>query len=79
MSYNAKRVQRKHFESSKLPFAPGCSSKTRFRNHDHAKEAIQRIRYISVTESLDGSARKVPVRSYFCVNCKGWHLTSKPE
>jgi len=44
-----------------------------------AKEAIERIRYISIKESLDGTAKRTPVRSYQCTNCKGFHLTSRNE
>ena len=79
MSHNAKRLQRKGFSQTRKKFAPGCTGKTRFRTYEHAKEAIERIRYISIKESLDGTAKRIPVRSYQCTNCKGFHLSSRHE
>jgi hypothetical protein len=79
MSNNAKRLQHKGFSDDRKKFAPGCTGKTRFRSHEHAKEAIERIRYIAVKETLDGTPKRTPVRSYKCANCKGFHLTSRAE
>lgn len=79
MSNSAKRLRRKGFSDDKKKYLPGCTGKTRFRSYDHAKEAIERIRYIAIKESLDGSPKRTPIRSYMCANCRGFHLTSRNE
>jgi len=64
----------------KQRFMAGCSDKTRFKSLDHAKEAKERIRYISAMESNDGKPSDyLPIRAYFCSNCIGFHLTSRPD
>jgi hypothetical protein len=64
----------------KESYTLGCSNKTRFKSLEHAKEAKERIRYISAMESSDGKgASRLPSRAYACGNCKGWHLSSRPD
>jgi hypothetical protein len=61
-------------------YSLGCSNKTRFKSLEHAKEAKGRIRYIAAMESADGkAASRLPSRAYACGNCKGWHLSSRPD
>lgn len=77
MSHQAQRYKRQ--KNRKNSYAHGCTGKTRFRSLEHAKEARERIRYISVMEALTDEPRRVPVRAYFCTNCRGFHLTSKTK
>ena len=67
-------------ESTKKKYLRKCDEKTRFKSLEHAKEAKERIRYISAMESADGkAASRLPSRAYACGNCKGWHLSSRPD
>lgn len=67
-------------ESSEKKYIRNCDEKTRFKSLEHAKKAKERIRYISATESTDGkAASRLPSRAYACGNCKGWHLSSRPD
>jgi hypothetical protein len=45
------------------------SGKRRFRDHESAQRAVRDI-------SARSHRARVPVRSYECALCKGWHLTS---
>ena len=67
-------------ESTEKKYLRNCDEKTRFKSLEHAKEAKGRIRYISAMESADGlPATRLPSRAYACGNCKGWHLSSRPD
>jgi hypothetical protein len=67
-------------ESTEKKYLRNCDEKTRFKSLEHAKEAKGRIRYISAMESTDGlPATRLPSRAYACGNCKGWHLSSRPD
>ena len=67
-------------ETTKKKYLRNCDEKTRFKSLEHAKEAKERIRYISAMESADGKpASRLPSRPYACGNCKGWHLSSRPD
>ncbi len=79
MSEKAARLRKKSGQR-KVRYRLGCSNKTRFKSLEHAKKAKERIRYISVMESSDGKPSDyLPVRAYFCSNCAGFHLTSRPD
>lgn len=79
MSEKAVRLKKKNGQR-KAKYRLGCSNKTRFKSLEHAKEAKERIRYISVMESSDGKpSDHLPIRAYFCSNCAGFHLTSRPD
>lgn len=79
MSEKAVRLKKKNGRR-KAKYLLGCSNKTRFKSLEHAKEAKERIRYISVMESCDGNpSNHLPIRAYFCSNCAGFHLTSRPD
>ena len=81
-SHDHKRMKGKLIlgESSKKKYLRNCDKKTRFKSLEHAKEAKERIRCISVKESLDGkAATRLPSRAYACGNCKGWHLSSRAD
>jgi len=78
MSANALRLQKPSRDQKKYAF--GCTGKSRFRSLEHAKKAIERIRYIAVSEKVDpNQVIRIPIRAYQCSNCKGFHLTSRPE
>ena len=79
MSLQAQRYKRRNTSVSQRRYAKGCTGKTRFRSLEHAKEAITRIRYISVMERPEGEPYKIPIRAYQCLNpnCAAWHVTSK--
>jgi hypothetical protein len=67
-------------ETTEKKYLRNCDEKTRFKSLEHAKEAKERIRYISVMESTDGkAATRLPSRAYAFGNCKGWHLSSRPD
>jgi hypothetical protein len=67
-------------ETTEKKYLRNCNEKTRFKSLEHAKEAKERIRYISTMESSDGkAATRLPSRAYACGNCKGWHLSSRPD
>ena len=67
-------------ESTEKKYLRNCDEKTRFKSLEHAKEAKERIRYISAMESADGKpASRLPSRAYACGNCKGAHLSSRPD
>ena len=67
-------------ETMRKKYLRNCDEKTRFKSLEHAKEAKERIRYISAMESADGKpASRLPSRAYACGNCKGWHLSSRPD
>ena len=67
-------------ETTKKKYLRNCDEKTRFKSLEHAKEARERIRYISAMESTDGkAASRLPSRAYACGNCKGWHLSSRAD
>ena len=79
MSEKAARLKKKSGQR-KVKYRIGCSNKTRFKSLEHAKKAKERIRYISVMESSDGKQSDyLPIRAYFCSNCAGFHLTSRPD
>lgn len=44
--------------------------KTKYANESEANKDVERIRKTSTRSN-------VPIRSYFCQICSGWHLTSK--
>ena len=78
MSAKALRLQKP--SRSQKRYALGCTGKSRFRSLEHAKEAKERIRYIAVSEKSDtNQVLRIPIRAYQCSNCKGFHLTSRPE
>jgi hypothetical protein len=65
---------------SKKRYLRDCNEKTRFKSLEHAKEAKERIRCISIMESSNGQASSyLPTRAYFCTNCAGFHLTSRAD
>ena len=67
-------------ETTEKKYLRNCDEKTRFKSLEHAKEAKERIRYISAMESADGKpASRLPSRAYACGNCKGAHLSSRPD
>jgi hypothetical protein len=67
-------------ETTEKKYLRNCDEKTRFKSLEHAKEAKERIRYISAMESADGKpATRLPSRAYACGNCKGWHLSSRAD
>ena len=67
-------------ETTEKKYLRNCNEKTRFKSLEHAKEAKERIRYISAMESADGKpATRLPSRAYACGNCKGWHLSSRAD
>jgi len=67
-------------EVTEKKYLRNCDEKTRFKSLEHAKEAKERIRYISAMESSDGkAASRLPSRAYACGNCKGWHLSSRAD
>lgn len=45
-------------------------NKTKYANEDAANKDVERIRKTSTRSNI-------PIRSYFCPLCSGWHLTSK--
>lgn len=50
---------------------PKCL-KRRFRDSKGANFTLHRLQNTSERD-------KVPTRSYYCVHCKGWHLTSQTD
>ncbi len=79
MSEKAARLKKKSGQR-KVKYRIGCSNKTRFKSLEHAKKAKERIRYISIMESSDGKQSDyLPIRAFFCSNCAGFHLTSRPD
>jgi hypothetical protein len=79
MSEKATRLKKKSGQR-KVKYRIGCSNKTRFKSLEHAKKAKERIRYISIMESSDGKQSDyLPIRAFFCSNCAGFHLTSRPD
>lgn len=81
-THNRKKMKGKPTlgETTKKKYLRNCDEKTRFKSLEHAKEAKERIRYISAMESADGkAATRLPSRAYACGNCKGWHLSSRPD
>lgn len=57
-----------------------ASGKRRFRDHREAVVALQRAasqRRLAELEGVDTHRREV--RTYECVVCRGWHLTSQPQ
>jgi len=44
--------------------------KTKYANEAEANKDVERIKKTSTRSS-------VPIRSYYCQSCSGWHLTSK--
>lgn len=79
MSEKAVRLKNKSGHK-RIKYLRGCSDKSRFKSLEHAKEAKERIRYISAMESSDGKPSDyLPIRAYFCGNCAGFHLTSRPD
>ncbi len=50
---------------------PSRRRKVRFRTHEDASRALALIRR--------GESERIPVRSYKCPTCGGWHLTSQKE
>lgn len=81
-THNRKKMKGKPIlgETTKKKYLRNCDGKTRFKSLEHAKEAKERIRYISAMESADGkAASRLPSRAYACGNCKGWHLSSRAD
>lgn len=52
----------------------GCDGKDRWPDEISAK-----IKIAKILSSRGPERDKYPCRAYFCPNCKGWHLTSKPR
>ena len=76
MSYQAKRFAKGAIKKSNNEYLLGCSNKTRFRDRSRATEALVGIRYRMQAE---GESTKVPIRTYECSNCAGWHLSSRED
>lgn len=54
------------------------TGKRRFRDHAHAVEALHRAQGARHRADLDEVAsRRQERRTYSCVDCNGWHLTSQ--
>jgi hypothetical protein len=69
-----------HFRSPKQLNRTCPSGKIRFKDHNHAVSALHKAkntRELAAENSFD-TARK-EIRSYKCKDCKGFHLTSKPQ
>lgn len=49
--------------------------KRRFRSEKAAQLAVQNA---DVQRALRGNEKRRETRSYYCAECVGWHLTSKP-
>jgi len=56
-----------------------CKSALRTKMIFASEEEADRFILFNAKEMLDNHARKVPVRSYFCQLCNGWHTTSNPD
>jgi len=76
MSHQAKRFAKDTTKKSKSAYLLGCSNKTRFRDRSRATEALVGIRYRAQAE---GEPTKFPIRAYECLNCSGWHLSSRED
>lgn len=61
----AKKAKRKHNYQR-------CNGKVRYRDQREARAALQRL---NATSKRD----KVPSRVYWCYECNGHHLTSRPD
>lgn len=51
----------------------GKTGKTRYRDHIAAKLGLANIQTYGDTRG------KTPQRVYYCHDCGGWHLTSRPS
>lgn len=52
------------------------SRKIRFRDHAEAVQALHAAQVARVFSS--GNTQRQECRSYACMACQGWHLTSQP-
>lgn len=56
-------------------YCPGCQhQKMLFASK---KEALLFLKYNA--DTIEEETGKKPVRAYYCIQCCGWHLTSKPN
>lgn len=49
-----------------------CNGKRRYRDRSEALNTLHRVQSRSARDVL-------PERPYWCADCRGWHLTSKPK
>ena len=53
------------------------SGKVRYRDKTEAVEYLHRVKNKAQYQMADfGASKRQESRSYFCAQCKGWHLTS---
>ena len=55
-----------------------CNSCKRHKMLFQTKEEAERFLKYNTTNPEEWDEKKVPIRSYYCVYCCGWHITSKP-
>ena len=67
-SFRRKRTARRGRKSTTCP-----TGKIRYRDKGEADQALKHA------QRPDAPARRKECRSYFCVECKGHHLTSQPK
>ena len=74
----ARRTRRTHSEVTKLKGR--CQSgKIRYRDHDEAIKALHRTQSMAVIAlEMTGNTSRAEKRTYYCGQCNGFHLTSKP-
>ncbi|MFM7677314.1 MAG: hypothetical protein ACKO83_00545 [Roseiflexaceae bacterium] len=61
---------------------PTCytSGKSRFDERKDAQQALTNARFVREMHEREGIAsRRQECRVYRCEDCRGWHLTSRPE
>lgn len=57
-----------------------ATGKARFRDHEHAVDALRASAWSRYRAEHDGvTTRRQERRSYHCTWCNGWHLTSTAE
>jgi len=55
----------------KRVYGKTCRGKRRYRDEKSAQ--------LIVREAASSRNRYVPIRAYYCRDCNGWHLSSRPE
>lgn len=69
-----------HFRSPKNLNRTCPSGKIRFKDHNHAVSALHKAKNTRETAILNAkNTPRMEIRSYKCKECKGFHLTSKPQ
>jgi hypothetical protein len=75
--HGGKRSRKPPSYLSRTPSRPLCAVRNKVRYPSEAEADVALVKIRAKGPKKPGG--RVPIRSYFCTSCGGWHLTSIPK